>query len=137
MQTQQGSTGQPQDHRTVAARYAAEADAAEKMIVDALPAIIGKLIDMAKDGDVKASRYLVDRILGRVPRLGGNPSSTDLIARLPSIKHKEATYPISFRDTTPNRPKSSGAPIPGISSRHDDVPALDAIRQQIERRKAA
>ena len=54
--------------------YVAQVDATEQTIVDALPSIVGKLIDMAMDGDIKAARYLIDRILGRVPRLTSPPS---------------------------------------------------------------
>jgi len=51
-----------------APRYSEKAAAIEQMIVDALPAIVDKMIDTAMHGDLKAARYLIDRILGRVPR---------------------------------------------------------------------
>src|SRR5689334_6028693 len=51
-----------------ALRYAEKANAAEQLIVDALGDIIGKLVSMAKEGDVPAARYLCDRIYGRVAR---------------------------------------------------------------------
>ena len=46
-------------------KYAETLQAVEQRVVDALPEIIGALIDRAKDGDVKAAAYLVDRILGK------------------------------------------------------------------------
>jgi len=48
------------DERPKALRYQDKTDAIETMILDALPKIVGKLISMAEDGDVRASRYLVD-----------------------------------------------------------------------------
>lgn len=38
---------------------------AEKMIADAITEIVAKLVAMAKDGNVPAAKYLVDRVLGR------------------------------------------------------------------------
>jgi hypothetical protein len=46
-------------------RYREALDAAEQSIVDALPEIIDRLIAQAKEGDLKASTYLLDRILGK------------------------------------------------------------------------
>jgi hypothetical protein len=46
-------------------RYREALDAAEQSIVDALPEIVGKLIAQAKEGDLKASTYVLDRILGK------------------------------------------------------------------------
>ena len=57
-----------------ALRYAKELNAAEQIIVDAMPEILGKLVAMAKDGDIAAARYLVDRMYGRVPRLSLPPA---------------------------------------------------------------
>lgn len=47
------------------ASRAEQAGIVEKMIVDAIPEIVGKLIAMARDGSVPAARYLVDRVCGR------------------------------------------------------------------------
>ena len=52
-----------------ALRYAAAANAAEQIIVDALPGIMRKLVSMANDGALAAARYLLDRIYGRPARL--------------------------------------------------------------------
>jgi len=57
-----------------ALRYAEKLNAAEQIIVDAMPEILTKLVSMAKDGDVAAARYLVDRMYGRVPRLAHAPA---------------------------------------------------------------
>jgi hypothetical protein len=46
-------------------RYRDALDAAEQRIVNALPEIIDGLIACARDGDLKASTYLLDRILGK------------------------------------------------------------------------
>ena len=48
---------------------AEQAMTAEKMIVDAIPEIVAKLIAMAKAGLVPAAKYLVDRVLGRPARV--------------------------------------------------------------------
>ena len=46
-------------------RYREALDAAEQRIVDALPEIIDGLIARAKEGDLKAAIYLLDRIMGK------------------------------------------------------------------------
>jgi hypothetical protein len=46
-------------------KYAETLRTVEQRIVDALPEIISALIDRAKDGDLRAAAYLVDRILGK------------------------------------------------------------------------
>ena len=78
MPTQTGSThggARPRaGHPPKALTYAVQAEAIEQTIVEALPSIVGKLIEMAMDGDLKAARYLIDRILGRVARLTSPPS---------------------------------------------------------------
>lgn len=49
-----------------ALRYAAELADAESRIIAAMPDVIDGLINAAKGGDVAASRYLLDRVFGRV-----------------------------------------------------------------------
>src|SRR5689334_8833848 len=46
-------------------RYGETLAAVEDQIVEALPDIIGGLINRAKDGDTRAALYLVDRVLGK------------------------------------------------------------------------
>jgi hypothetical protein len=46
-------------------RYREALDGAERRIVDVLPEIIDSLIARAREGDIKASCYLLDRIFGR------------------------------------------------------------------------
>jgi hypothetical protein len=46
-------------------RYRQALDEAEQRLVDALPEIIDGLVARAKEGDIKASTYLLDRILGK------------------------------------------------------------------------
>jgi hypothetical protein len=46
-------------------KYAETLQAVEQRIVDVLPEIIDALIARAKDGDLKASIYLCDRVMGR------------------------------------------------------------------------
>ena len=56
-----------------ALRYADKLITAEQMLVDAVPDIMAKLITMAKDGDMRASRYLLDRAYGKAPHLPAAP----------------------------------------------------------------
>ncbi len=49
-----------------ALRFAAELATAEGQIIQAMPEVIGGLIEAAKGGDVAAARYLLDRVFGRV-----------------------------------------------------------------------
>jgi hypothetical protein len=46
-------------------KYAETLQTVEQRIVDALPAIVDRLIERAKAGDPKAALYLCDRILGK------------------------------------------------------------------------
>jgi len=83
------------DDRPKALRYAERVKALEEMILDALPEIIGKLITMAKDGDIAASRYLTDRIFGRIARVPTAPASDTSLPykssdwTLDQLKHKD------------------------------------------------
>ncbi len=57
-----------------ALRYAAELATAEEKIIAALPDVIDGLIRAAKCGDVAASRYLLDRVFGRVKEQEAPPA---------------------------------------------------------------
>lgn len=57
-----------------ALRYADELAQAENKIIAALPDVIDGLIQAAKCGDVAASRYLLDRVFGRVKEQAVTPS---------------------------------------------------------------
>jgi len=57
-----------------ALRYADRINAMEEMILDGIPEIISKLMSMAKEGNVAAARYLIDRMAGRPSRLPAPPS---------------------------------------------------------------
>ena len=57
-----------------ALRYAAELATAEEKIIAALPDVIDGLIRAAKTGDVAASRYLLDRVFGRVKEQEAPPA---------------------------------------------------------------
>ena len=46
-------------------KYAATMETIEQRIVEALPEIADALIKRAKEGDLRAATYLVDRILGK------------------------------------------------------------------------
>ena len=46
----------------------------EEKILDGFPEIIDKLMSMAKEGNVPAARYLIDRMAGRPSRLPAPPS---------------------------------------------------------------
>jgi hypothetical protein len=55
-------------------RYQSDFEDVERRIVSALPEIIDRLIDKAKEGDVRAAAYLCDRMLGRSASLKMPPS---------------------------------------------------------------
>jgi hypothetical protein len=57
-----------------ALRYADELAASEEKIIAALPDVIDALISAAKAGDVAASRYLLDRVFGRVKEQAAPPA---------------------------------------------------------------
>ncbi len=57
-----------------ALRYANELAEAENKIIAALPDVIDGLIAAAKAGDVAASRYLLDRVFGRVKEQSAPPA---------------------------------------------------------------
>ncbi len=54
--------------------YADTAALVEQQIVDALPDVTAALIAAAKNGDLGAAKYLVDRILGRVAAVEAPPA---------------------------------------------------------------
>jgi len=62
------------DDRPKALRYEDRINAMEEMILDGLPEVIAKLMSMAKDGNIPAARYLIDRMAGRPSRLPLPPS---------------------------------------------------------------
>jgi len=62
------------DDRPKALRYAERINAIEETILDGLPDIIAKLMSMAKEGNIPAARYLIDRMAGRPSRLPLPPS---------------------------------------------------------------
>jgi len=57
-----------------ALQYQGEVTAVEERIVRMLPRLVDKLYEMAMDGDIRANRYLIERILGRIPLLEAAPS---------------------------------------------------------------
>ena len=81
--------------------HAAHISAIEQTIVDALPPIIDKVIQMAKDGDLKAARYLIDRVLGRVARQPSPPSMSGSL----TIEGQDAeSTPIANVQAAPSTP---------------------------------
>ncbi len=76
--------------------HQATAAAVESKIADALPEIVDQLIVSAKGGDVAAARYLVDRLLGRVPALPAVPAEdtrppyTEEDAEIAAAKQEES-----------------------------------------------
>jgi len=58
-----------------ALRYQEQVTAIEEKIVAMLPRLTDKLFEMAMEGDIRATRYLMDRVLGRVPMLEAAPSA--------------------------------------------------------------
>jgi len=69
MTNTQGSINEERDDRPKALRYADHARLIEQKIMEALPEVIDKLVSMAKEGNVPAAKYLVDRIHGRPAKL--------------------------------------------------------------------
>lgn len=66
--------------------YAGAIEAAEQTIVEAMPAILAKLVELAKGGDVAAARYLVDRVMGRIAAGSAAPACDT------SIPYSEREY---------------------------------------------
>jgi len=54
--------------------YGPQVDVIEQTIVDALPKVVNKIVEMAMDGNLAAAKYLVDRILGRPYRPASPPA---------------------------------------------------------------
>ena len=71
MTTKQGSTNEQdeRDHRPASLRYEEHRRMIEQMIMDVLPEVIQKLGSMAKEGNLAAAKYLIDRIHGRPAQL--------------------------------------------------------------------
>jgi len=71
MTTKQGCANEPleRDERPKILRYGDHARMIEQMIMDVLPDVIQKLGEMAKEGNVAAAKYLIDRIHGRPAKL--------------------------------------------------------------------
>src|SRR3569833_2873530 len=123
------------DLRPKALRYRDKLQAVEDMMVDALPDIVGKLISMAKDGDIAASRFIVDRNYGRDPRLPHAPAvdqtqpcdhsewAVDLLQQMDRRDRRRAHY---MPQSTASQPDNTSS-FPGIGT-PDDYPSLDAIR---------
>ena len=57
-----------------ALQYQEEVAAIERRILGMLPRLVDKLYEMALDGDIRANRYLIERITGRIPLLEAAPS---------------------------------------------------------------
>ena len=69
-----GGTREGAGRKPKALRYANELAEAENKIIAALPDVIDGLIAAAKAGDVAASRYLLDRVFGRVKEQSAPPA---------------------------------------------------------------
>ena len=74
MKNEHGGARQGAGRKPKAMIYAEPVQAVEQKMVDAMPDIVDKLIDMAKGGDLGAAKYLIDHVLGRVPRLESPPA---------------------------------------------------------------
>ncbi len=73
-QTGHGGAREGAGRKPKALRYAGELADAENKIIAALPDVIDGLISAAKAGDVAASRYLLDRVFGRVKEQSAPPA---------------------------------------------------------------
>ena len=139
MSSTNGSGAFERDEFPKAFKYRDRLAAVEEMIVDALPYIIAKLVSMAKEGDIAASRYLIDRIYGRVARTPVPPSAdkdlpyNGLDFSLASLRHKDE------RDSKVQAYMRSihtrdAATIPGVKPPRDTNPSLDQIRAEMSRK---
>jgi hypothetical protein len=139
MPSTQGSATIEPDRRPKALKYAEKVNAAEKMIVDALPEIIAKLVSMAKEGDIPAARYLVDRIYGRVSRVPVAPAEDK---SLPYTHHdwsqdtllqKERRDDFDYRHITQKYGASKIA-MPGVASPRDSDAVMERIQKEFTAR---
>ena len=128
------------DDRPKALRYADRINAMEEKILDGLPEIIDKLMSMAKEGNVPAARYLIDRMAGRPSRLPAPPSgdnalpyttkdwTSDQIIRREQRESKTAAHLRALYNALEPAPS-----YPGIGAR----PTLDFITQELAYRAVA
>jgi len=122
------------DDRPRALRYADRIQAMEEKILDGLPEIIDKLMSMAKEGNVPAARYLIDRMAGRPSRLPAPPSQdvtlpyttddwiSDKIVRKEQRESKTAAHLRALYNALEPAPS-----YPGLGDR----PTLDFIKQEL------
>ena len=129
MQSTQGSANNEIDRRPKALKYKDHANAIEKMIVDALPEVVGKLVSMAKDGDVRAARYLVDRIHGRPARLAAAPA---MDTALP-YTHADYEDALKRRQDSQAWNDAFSTPAPGEDSISPRAEKMLAIGKYLER----
>jgi len=80
-----------------ALRYESQISSIEERIIQILPRVVDKMIEMALDGDLRAGRYLVDRIMGRVPVLDAPPSMDQ------SIPYSEREFTREILERNMNR----------------------------------
>jgi hypothetical protein len=144
----QRSTQNGPDRRPKALKYAEKVNAAEKMMVDALPEIIAKLVSMAKEGDIAAARYVVDRIYGRVSRVPVPPAADKSLPYThddwseDTLLQKERRDDFHYRHITAkygtDRAATPGAesraPLPGIAAPRSSDPLMEALRKELESR---
>ena len=129
MQSTQRSVWPEPDNRPKALKYEDHANAIEKMIVDALPEIVGKLVSMAKEGNVAAARYLVDRILGRPARLAAAPAMDT------ALPYTDADYEDALKRRQDSRAWNDAfsTPAPGEDSISPRAEKMLAIGKYLER----
>jgi len=127
------------DDRPKALRYEDRINAMEEMILDGIPEIITKLMSMAKECNVPAARYLIDRMAGRPSRLPAPPSmdralpytsldwTSDKIIRKEQRESQTAAHMRALYNALEPAPS-----FPGIGR-----PTLDFIRQELAYRAVA
>lgn len=125
------------DDRPKALRYAERINAMEEMILDGLPEVIAKLMSMAKDGNIPAARYLIDRMAGRPSRLPLPPSidtslpykredwTSDLIIRREQRESRTNAHIRSLYSAV-----TADDPFPGLGP----TPTLQAMKEELARR---
>ena len=142
MQHKNETDYQEPDLRPKALRYEEHGRTSEKMIMDALPEVVDKLVSMAKEGNVPAARYLLDRIHGRPARLAAAPvvdttlrySHSDLATD--EMRHKQR-HDAAWRSWQTVVDNPFAVQVPGEPGLRPGDPAMIAIGKQIERRIAA
>jgi hypothetical protein len=106
-----------------ALRYAKQVARAEQKIVAAVPELLDLLLSAARRGDVSATKYLVDRVLGRV-QTQGRALAEDF--SLPS------THPAAGEIADMRRRRELGKAMARPASTRDEAWAAEQLATETE-----